>query len=165
MTLNHLLSSFEGRINRAKFWLGFLIYLLVSGSLYAAVVTCYWLSARADEASQQFWQGVTLLVSVVALIVAVVALMWAFAIAVKRLHDRGKSGKWTIVFILLPWGLDRVSEIVDSTSELAFRNWIETGLSIATGAVLVWSLVELGILRGATGSNQYGEDPLVSSER
>ena len=65
----------------------------------------------------------------------------------------------------MPWGLDRVSEVVDSMSEWAFRNLIDNGLSIATGAILVWSLIELGILRGATGANQYGEDPLVASER
>ena len=30
MTMPQLLFSFQGRINRTKFWLGFLIYVLVT---------------------------------------------------------------------------------------------------------------------------------------
>lgn len=70
------LTSFEGRINRAKYWLGVLIIAAIE--LIAAFVF-----------------DTTIVVIVVLL------LIWpALAIAVKRWHDRGKSGWWVLISLV-----------------------------------------------------------------
>ena len=75
------------------------------------------------------------------------------AVGIKRLHDRDKSGWWLAAFYLVPPLLDGVGRT--------------TGLSaifgLASIAVSIWAIVELGFLRGATGPNQYGPDPLAVS--
>lgn len=72
-----LLFAFEGRINRAKFWLGIAIIYVVLLGLAA-------LGVALD--SSGFW--------VVYYIVAIAVIWPALAIYVKRWHDRGKSGWW-----------------------------------------------------------------------
>jgi uncharacterized membrane protein YhaH (DUF805 family) len=37
---------------------------------------------------------------------------------------------------------------------------VGTIFSLASLAIVVWSIVELGCLKGDTGPNQYGPDPL-----
>ena len=42
---------------------------------------------------------------------------------------------------------------------LASLGWILNLLSLAVG---IWALIELGILKGTTGPNQHGPDPLAA---
>jgi uncharacterized membrane protein YhaH (DUF805 family) len=80
-----LLFSFEGRINRAKFWAGVVVIWIVMAVLAA-------IAYGVD--SSGFW--------VVYYIVAIAAIWPSLAIYIKRWHDRGKSGWWVlIVFIPL----------------------------------------------------------------
>ena len=104
-----LFTGFEGRINRAKFWIGWLIIFVVN--LIVGRIL-----------------GVT---SFLALLVSLALVYATVAIGVKRLHDRGKPG-WWLLFFLIP-----------------LVGWI-------------WALVELGILPGAPGENEYGPDPLAA---
>lgn len=80
-----LLFSFDGRINRAKYWLGTVI-AWVFGAVAVALL-------------QTVGGTIGLLVA----IAAYVALIWVgFAVLIKRWHDRGKSGWWVlIVFVPL----------------------------------------------------------------
>jgi len=74
------LFSFEGRINRAKFWLGVAILYVVPWVLFiiAAAVN-----------SSFLW----ILVSLVVLV-----MIWpGLAISIKRWHDRDKSGWWILI--------------------------------------------------------------------
>lgn len=76
----HLLFNFEGRINRAKFWLGAVV-LYVVPSLLAIIA---WLAHSAFT-----W---TLFALVMLL------LIWpGLAVSIKRWHDRGKSGWWVLI--------------------------------------------------------------------
>ncbi len=85
----HLLFSFDGRINRGKFWLGAI-------GLYA-VPWILWLIAFAIGSSVLYT-----LVGILTLLV-----IWpALAISVKRWHDRDKSGWWILIgFVPLIGGL------------------------------------------------------------
>jgi len=75
-----LLFSFEGRINRGKFWLGVVIIWVVIGALAAVTYA-------VDSSS----------FLVVYYIVAIAAIWPSLAIYVKRWHDRGKSGWWVLI--------------------------------------------------------------------
>jgi len=82
-----LLTSFEGRINRAKFWAFVGVFFVIS--IVLALVDGV-IGTRTSD-------GVGILGSIFALI----AIYPAVAVYAKRWHDRGKSGWWTLI-ILIP---------------------------------------------------------------
>lgn len=142
-----LLFSFEGRTRRSHFWIGWLI-----------CVGAGWVA--------NFIPFVGQLISIV--------LIWPnLAIAVKRLHDMGKSG-WLAV---IPWvaciigGIAAVAMM--GVSALSNASALEDGdpaaimalLGPAMGIVAVVLLVCLGFLlwiglsEGQSGDNRYGPNP------
>jgi uncharacterized membrane protein YhaH (DUF805 family) len=161
MTLIQLLFNFQGRINRTKFWLGFLIFFLVNVAWYSAAAFFYLMSQRPDH--ETFWVVAPFVFIPVAFIGLLVALFWLLAVGTKRLHDRTKSGSWMIAFLLPERVLNISSEFVDQ-SAIADKYWISLALLIAASAFVVWGLVELGLMRGMTGVNRYGEDTLAPSQ-
>ena len=72
----------------------------------------------------------------------------AVCVLSKRLHDRGRSGWWAgiVLFALaLEWPNPR------------------GGAAVAALPVMVWAIVELGVLSGEQGANRFGLSPLASS--
>jgi uncharacterized membrane protein YhaH (DUF805 family) len=139
MDLKTLLTSFDGRINRAKFWLAMLIFVgygivvgIVSGILIAI----------------SFYVGIAFYA-----VAAIIGLILGVAVGVKRLHDRDKSGVWLVLFYLVPIALQGLA--IFSGSET-----IGMLLNLIAAAISIWMIVELGCLRGTVGPNQYGPDPL-----
>lgn len=142
MDTKTLLFSFSGRINRAKYWLGTLI-LLIIGLVLGGFV---FLIAAGGS-------GISLIILIP---VGVVMFVIGLAIAVKRLHDRDKSGAWLLVYYVLPAVLDRVARALEGSGG-------ELLLSVASLGISLWAVVELGFLRGTAGPNRYGPDPLTSA--
>ena len=62
----------------------------------------------------------------------------------KRLHDRGRSGWWAAVILLAAVAVHDTIEFWDFPFVL----------------VLVWAIVELGVLAGEQGANRFGPNPL-----
>jgi uncharacterized membrane protein YhaH (DUF805 family) len=89
------------------------------------------------------------------IIIAFFIVSWisAFAVGIKRLHDRNKSGWWILLFYLAPSVLSGIAD----TSEQPMAAVV---LGLASLVISIWGLVELGFLRGTVGPNQYGPDPL-----
>jgi uncharacterized membrane protein YhaH (DUF805 family) len=158
--LYQLLFSFQGRINRAKFWLGAAVYCslyyVLLGPLPSVATRLFRLP---DQLS--IWDSWRIIGLVGMLVATLVAAFWsALAIGAKRLHDRGKPGEWMLVFLLPWWIYDAVAsgDIDHRTTE--WPAWVATGLLVAAIVVLLWAVVELGLLPGTSGTNRYGEDPL-----
>ena len=83
--MKDLFFSFEGRINRAKYWLGNLGLILVEIVLY---------NIRADMMRNLGFSMAGIVISAAIRIV----MIWPYvAIGVKRLHDRDKSGWWVLI--------------------------------------------------------------------
>lgn len=137
MDWGNYLFSFEGRINRAKYWLVVLISILVMG-----------VSVGILFALNFSMPGL-----IIAGIIYLGLLYCGIAVGAKRLHDRNKSGWWLLVFYLLPNVLSGIGSMSGSPG----LNGI---LSLVSFAILIWAIVELGCLRGTIGPNQYGPDPL-----
>ncbi|MDG2528284.1 DUF805 domain-containing protein [Caulobacter endophyticus] len=79
------------------------------------------------------------------------------AVAVRRLHDRGKPGWWVLVFGVGPYALSGVaSGLYASGSALILAAPL---LALAAVILSIWAWVELGFLRGARGDNRYGAEP------
>ena len=138
MKLSSLLFSFRGRIGRKQWWLGVLIIALATVLMLGIA----------------FWSSVPLLAIPFILVVFVAT----YALSVKRLHDRGMSGWWALVFIFLPGVFDRWSDRLTEETPLW---WV----LVLIGSVLtIWGLIELGFRRGTDGENNYGPDPLAGRE-
>jgi uncharacterized membrane protein YhaH (DUF805 family) len=123
--MQSLLFSFQGRINRAKFWLVHVVMWVVVLVVFGAILG----SAAVSSDPQAALQSVGVVGGLILLVVYVLALWIGLAIAAKRWHDRNKSA-WWILIVFVP----------------------------AVGGL--WYLIECGFLRGTTGPNKFGPDPL-----
>jgi uncharacterized membrane protein YhaH (DUF805 family) len=89
------------------------------------------------------------------------------AIGSKRLHDRNMRGWWLLVFWVLPFLLFFGGFGHDFTSRdtVQEQGYFTTGLKMiyAGVAVALWGIVELGILPGTKGPNQFGPNPTERS--
>ena len=120
-----LLFSFQGRINRAKFWLVHVAMWVVIAIVFSVILG----SAAMSSDPQAALQSVGAVGGIILLVVYILALWIGLAIAAKRWHDRNKSAWWIlIVFVPVVGGL--------------------------------WYLIECGFLKGTTGPNKFGADPL-----
>jgi uncharacterized membrane protein YhaH (DUF805 family) len=145
-----LLFSFNGRINRGKYWLAVLIYMVVWIAFFAGCLI--WLGGTNIDNLFSFAGGV-LLVWLIGFILFVAGIWSGFAVGVKRLHDRDKSGWWILLFWLGPSVLGGWQTVTpDLGGGIIF--------SLAATAIAIWAFVELGCLRGTPSPNQYGPDPL-----
>ncbi|MCB1245634.1 MAG: DUF805 domain-containing protein [Acidimicrobiia bacterium] len=89
--LKELLFTFEGRINRAKWWGFFVAAWLVNFVLYGVV----YLLSTGDSPT------LFVLSVIVATLVAVALWLSGIFVTIKRWHDRGKPG-WWIFIVLVP---------------------------------------------------------------
>ena len=140
MGLSDILFSFQGRINRAKYWLASLIPLALVGAVICLPM------ARLPKAATVF----------LAVSLGIIVLAMALALGVKRLHDRDKSAWWLLIFYVLPIAFDFANATVHRGEPSLLLTIMGAGLSI-------WALVELGFIRGTNGSNEFGPDPLQPS--
>jgi uncharacterized membrane protein YhaH (DUF805 family) len=140
MNLVNLLFSYQGRINRAKFWLSVLIYIIATFIMMALffIPLFGWIAAA---------------VGYVAMMVS------GIFVGIKRLHDRDQSGWWLIVFYVVPAVLSGIGTYhgadADEPTSLGML------LSLISLAISLWGFVVLGCLRGTIGPNQYGADPIA----
>ncbi len=153
-----LFTTFEGRISRRRFWLGFAGIVAIAMIAGLGIVSL-------------FPQGAVLALVQILLSGAIVYL-WT-AVVVKRLHDRGKSAlPWAVVFIA-PGVVSQVLNIFKfgySEVELAGTSILVPGIRAmalmwAAMAVAIWMIIELGFLKGAAGDNAYGPDPLRAMQK
>ena len=136
-----LLFSFSGRINRAKFWLAALIYVVF---FFGTVGIAMMVASSIDT------------IFYAALIAYIPLIISGLAVGIKRLHDRDKTGWWLAVFYLTPLLINLLGIYV-----LGDAGTLNSILMVASFAINIWAIVELGCLRGTIGGNQYGGDPLA----
>jgi uncharacterized membrane protein YhaH (DUF805 family) len=136
----NLLFSFFGRVGRGGFWLGVLMSVVFSLTGLLLAVGIFGMPQMAlgpdglpDPAAPA--AGINPLFLVIAGIGYVLGAWTSIATAVKRLHDRGKSGWWFLLMMVL-------SVIIVGT---------------------IWYIVECGILEGEEGPNKYGPDPRATT--
>ncbi|WP_439560921.1 DUF805 domain-containing protein [Roseinatronobacter sp.] len=154
--MQDLLTSFEGRIGRGKWWLGALV-LIVLAIVYAIIVGILF--------------GDTMITGILTLLLSFALLYPAAALATKRLADRGKPAMPRLVIF---FGPSLLFSIID-TFRIGYRPLPEMGGLETNGAMMpgtfgmtlgfvslivsIWALVELGILKGDSGENRFGPPP------
>jgi len=91
--MQSLLFSFQGRINRAKFWLVHVAMWVVIAIVFGVIMGGAAMSADPAKAMQ----GVGTIGGIVLAIVYILAIWIGLATGVKRWHDRNKSGWWVLI--------------------------------------------------------------------
>ena len=159
MDFRYLYTSFEGRINRKPFWIASLILFVIAIVISFAVL----MPISAANATMGGLAG---------LILSLAFLYPGVALGVKRLHDRGKSGLLMVVFIA-PGLISQLCDLLGITGSyqtiaghsMHMPNTLGWILNLLTLGVAIWALVTLGFLKGTSGPNSYGRDPLMSDDR
>jgi uncharacterized membrane protein YhaH (DUF805 family) len=142
-----LLTSFSGRINRAKWWLG----LLIVGA--ANVLGGFLLNPDfflAEELPPPSWPDT----------LWQIALLWPLtAITVKRFNDTDRP--WWLGFIFMPLGIALYlgPHVRAATSALDQTAALTIILPIA--AYFLFAFIDNGFSRGISGPNRFGPDPLA----
>jgi len=172
MDWTNYLFGFSGRINRAKIWLFVLIVIgadIVFGIVFTAVFGLSFLSmmgAFSGHPGMLFAGGtMAMLGGVLLCVFYVLTLYCGLAVSAKRLHDRNKSAWWLLLFIVLPVILSIASLSMRATDlssgQMSQSDPISIVLSLVSFAIYIWAFVELYCLKGTTGANAYGPDPLA----
>jgi uncharacterized membrane protein YhaH (DUF805 family) len=162
MSLTQLLFSFKGRINRKPWWLASL------GAGFTASVLTALLEAAARTSGETIINPVTHTfepTGILGLAISVVGLVnaWiAFALSVKRLHDRDRTGWWLVwqLLIIVVAVILIIVAIAVPKEQGALWYALAGAAGLVAFAISVWLFVELGFLRGMQGPSPFGPDPL-----
>ena len=97
MDLGNLFFSLEGRINRAKFWIGLIILFVLQWIVMIAAGTVLGVNLMMADPTQPMPASAG-----VAMLVILLLFLWpSICVYAKRWHDRDKSGWWTLI-VLVP---------------------------------------------------------------
>jgi uncharacterized membrane protein YhaH (DUF805 family) len=163
------LFRFDGRINRARFWLAIPVLFGLMTAVGLAIVAIHGLFGAPPSPLHFGTEDLFKLVDPDAyrsltwadlprLLVKLFGsslLMWVyFATSIKRLHDRDKSGWWMVPFFAVP-GLYKqfADRLPDSYADLP--------LAIAAAVLGLWGFVEMYFVKGSRKTNGFGPDPLT----
>jgi uncharacterized membrane protein YhaH (DUF805 family) len=170
------LFCFDGRINRALLWQALLIVALMAALLgmidqaihVARGQTTFRFSFDFDFGLDDLFRAVdprayrslasadrtTLILK----ILGTLLFSWIYlATAIKRLHDRNRSGWWSIPFFFVPSLLFHFWSLLPDASWFVPFDW-------AIHALWLWGIVEMFVMPGTRGSNRFGSDPLAETE-
>lgn len=159
-----LYSTFDGRIGRKRFWFGAVLIILFSIVLSALLM----LLGLGETVSgtgtvqvdggptSQYAFAETTLNPWAALVVTLITVWPMLAITVKRRHDRNNSGLDAKIIT----GLVVLFQLLQAFG-LASAGPIMGIVSLAVGLSAIYLLVVTGFLRGTSGTNTYGPDPLA----
>jgi uncharacterized membrane protein YhaH (DUF805 family) len=94
--MQNLLFGFQGRVNRAKFWLVHVGMWVVMAVLFSVLLGGAALSGDPEAALRSVGTVPGLILAVVYVLMVWVGL----AVGVKRWHDRNKSGWWILIALV-----------------------------------------------------------------
>lgn len=145
MDFSYLYLSTEGRIGRKMWWSGHLILAaigIVLSMIFAAIFGPMSFASR-----------------LIGFIFMLVVAYPGYAVSAKRFQDRNKNGSLAAIMIGLAI-LSSLLQLFGIGADPMNPGAISMILGFAILAVAIWYLIELGILRGTVGDNQYGPDPV-----
>ncbi len=147
--MKKLFFTFDGRIGRSAFWTGLLLlaaFAITCAVLYIGIIGMdAFLNAPKGSRSN----------AIAVLIIYLLLFTPYLALLVKRLHDRGKSGWWSVVFII-PQYFYAFGDAMGLAAIIGFSNLFHYLSGGFYAAATIWMLIELGFLKGLPGENRYG---------
>jgi uncharacterized membrane protein YhaH (DUF805 family) len=157
------LFRFDGRINRALFWQALLIVLLLTGLLGLIGQAIHLLNGQRSFTSSLTFSSDFALPSadrptLILKAFGTALFLWIYlATAIKRLHDRDRSGWWIVPFFVVPGLFSQFSDLLPDS------NWV-LAIVLVMQISWLWGFVEMFCLHGSLGSNRFGPDPLAEVE-
>ena len=140
MKFIHILFALNGRINRAGWWL-LNIPIFVT---FAISITTF------DFPATLLFEHIHLLI--------LLGLAWVhIAVSARRWHDKDRSAWWLLLHIV-----PLICSICIHAAKL-HSTWWEL-IHVVTVINGLWTCIELGLIKGTAGANQYGPDSETSSE-
>jgi uncharacterized membrane protein YhaH (DUF805 family) len=175
MDFVQLFTSMEGRIPRSRFWIAVLIFIVVSIIVWLVLSPILGVGMFASMAAigsngtpdvdvmMQMMQRSAWL----SLVIFVIFVWPGAAVMIKRRHDRGSSGIEVWVF----YGLEALSILIQAFgfgysmqdiggTQVPMPSMIMMILGVIMLIYSLYLLVVCGFLRGDSGANAYGPDPL-----
>jgi uncharacterized membrane protein YhaH (DUF805 family) len=146
LDFQYLFTSFEGRINRAKYWAGTIILAIISIILGFIIGAIF---------------GPSTFGAILVTLVTLALFYPGYAVAAKRFQDRDKPGQ-TALYGLVPVLIASLLQSFGLTGTPQEPNALGWICTLVTTGVGIWFLIELGILKGTPGPNRFGGDPLAA---
>lgn len=147
--------SFSGRLNRKPYLIFIFLYL----ALMAVVLTLV-LSMVMYQMSSSLGIFTIIVAAYAGAFALFVFFIASFPITARRFHDRNRSAWWLLLFYFFPSIL--MGTLAHSLSFDANSSVFGLILQLASGIFLLWVFIELCVLKGTSGPNRYGPDPLAS---
>lgn len=91
-------ANFKGRARRSEYW-GYILFLILLVEVPFSVVIIS-LAFAAESSDSLGLMGVMMIVTILRYIVALACIVPGLAVAVRRMHDIGRSGWWVLVPIV-----------------------------------------------------------------
>ena len=79
----------------------------------------------------------------------------------RRLHDRGTSAWWLLLFMVLPMLLSLPGQLLKYSAD-EHAQFAGAALALLGLPFSIWGFVVMGCLQGTDGPNKFGADPLAS---
>lgn len=167
--------SFEGRIGRQSWWIGTLIMIAVSIVLYFILGTIMGSGLTSMDPQKVlepgFLEGYMRNAALVQLIMLVIVAYPVTALMAKRLNDRDRPS-WFKWMFWLPTALNLIltfAGLTMTTTDMGgvmvpTPTMISSIVGVASAVIGIWALIELGILKGTSGRNKHGPDPVSMSK-
>jgi uncharacterized membrane protein YhaH (DUF805 family) len=138
MDWKYLFTSREGRISRKPYWLATIVLIVASIVLQLILLPT--------------------LGPLLTFVVSLPIFFAAFALSIKRAHDRDRPDWYVIGFYVLLL----LFQIIALVSDPVSAGMLVGVLGIPVGLWAIVMLIDLGFLRGTQGANRYGPDPLTA---
>ncbi len=143
MDLVQILTSLDGRINRARYWLGAVIVTAasVAGTLLAVAVF-----------------GISQTSVVLTVLIALALFYPTYALMAKRFQDRDKPGRTALYGLAPIYAVNLVQTF--GMIPIGGPGLLPRLCDAVVIGLTLWLVIELGVLKGTQGPNRYGPDPL-----
>lgn len=163
MDFKYLYAETKGRISRKAWWLG-AIGIVIIAIILTVILSV--VGATTGLSRSTFGLGLIMLISIA------VPFWPYYALTLKRLHDRERPEALFWIFIapsvlsaalvmLGVTGKMGVAELFGHSAPAFQPNGLGRSIAVVSAGVKLWALVELGFLKGQTGENAHGPDPLA----
>jgi uncharacterized membrane protein YhaH (DUF805 family) len=170
MDTKWLLSGFESRTSRARYWLAVLIilasmisallllsFILEKFGIAADPLSIDLVGISASVEGDDTAAKMSLIPQLVVIAMTLVFAWFYLAASIRRLHDRNRSGWWIIPFI----GATGPFEVFGH--RLA-GSWATFPVKLAVLTFFIWGIVEMYGLRGTNGPNRFGSAPSAPAD-
>jgi uncharacterized membrane protein YhaH (DUF805 family) len=143
--VNRLYLTTDGRIGRQEFWMG-IVGLIVVGIVASILIGAVlgWMSMASR---------------IVTFILQLILAYPSYCLMAKRFQDRDKPATYAAAIVGINILFSLLS-LIGVTGDPAQPNTLGVIFGLIMAAIGIWIIIELGILRGTVGQNQYGPDPV-----